>query len=624
MLTAKDISERLEREADRVCRYLLPGGKMDGGNWCVGSLAGEPGMSLRIQISGSKAGVWCDFASGAENAKGDLLDLWAAVKGVSLGAALKEAKSWLGINDPSATNPPKTYKRPTKRPGLTVIRPETDTETDVEKYLIHERKLSRETLTQFKIAQVDHSEIGRSIGYPSYSPAGEWLAAKYIALARDERGKKIIRNEKDQAPILFGWQAFPKGDRSVVLTEGQIDAMTWHQWGVAALSIPNGCAGGGHDNWIDFEWDNLLQFDTIYISFDMDHEGEASAAIVARRLGIHRCLIVKLPHNDANDCLQKGCDGAMAARWLIDAKPMAPKEIKSPIEFHDRIMEMENPDPNAVRPGLEFPVLGPRIRFLPGETTIWTGYSFHGKSTLLNQLALYAAHVGQKVAIGSFEMRGELTCAKLSRCLSMQVKIAPILKECLEWMSGKIWVFDVFGMIPQAKLRELMLYSIMRHGVKHFVIDSLMKCDVSSEDYEAQRKFLNELIGFAHEHEIHVHIVAHPRKSDTDEAAPDIMDIHGGQSVSGQPDNIISVWKNSKKSDKREDGKLTDKDEAQIPDAVSFIRKNRAMQDRFKVPMWFHRGCHRFTSVTDDQSVPYYHDFGVIQRKEENAACDNS
>jgi twinkle protein len=619
MVLAKDVSDRLARDVDRVVRYLLPHGKMEGGNWCVGSTAGEKGDSMRIQVSGSKAGVWADFA-GSE--KGDLLDLWKHVKNISLVQAIKEAKQWLGIVDPSASNPKRSYSKPyfpknvTKTWGSPVV-------SAAEKYLTEERKLSKETLVAFSVVEYEYPGVGKTMVFPSRSAdSKEWLSLKYIGVERkwnadkkrydkivisgtvDEPGKKSNTDKPPQYPILFGWQALDKDTRAVVICEGQIDAMTWHQWGVPALSVPNGCKGEA--TWIDQEWDNLLRFDVIYISFDMDEPGRQGSEMVAKRLGNHRCMIVKLPHNDANECLQKGFGGGDAAKWLMEAKPIAPKEIRQPIEFENEIREAENPDPNVQKPGMEFPVLGNQIRFLPGEVTIWTGHSFHGKSTLLNQFALHAAIEGQGVAIGSFEMKGSVTCANLVKCLTFKADIIPVLKEGLTWLSGKIWIFDIIGFISQPKLKELMLYSTMRHGVKHVIIDSLMKCDLSCEDYDAQRKFFNEFGAFAHEYGIHVHIVAHPRKGDHD-VIPDINDIHGGQAIGGQVHNIISVWRNIKKSD----GKLKGEEAARVADAGAYIRKNRTGGDRYNVPLWYHRGCHRFTSKAEEE--PYYENYNIIK-----------
>jgi hypothetical protein len=44
----------------------------------VGNVAGDAGDSLVVELNGTKAGLWHDFATGAG---GDVLDLWAVVRG---------------------------------------------------------------------------------------------------------------------------------------------------------------------------------------------------------------------------------------------------------------------------------------------------------------------------------------------------------------------------------------------------------------------------------------------------------------------------------------------------------------------------------------------------------------
>ena len=77
-MNAKELSQRMAGEAASIAQYLLPGGKRKAGEWVAGSTSGEEGQSLSVRLTGAKAGVWADFASGE---KGDLLDLWAAVRG---------------------------------------------------------------------------------------------------------------------------------------------------------------------------------------------------------------------------------------------------------------------------------------------------------------------------------------------------------------------------------------------------------------------------------------------------------------------------------------------------------------------------------------------------------------
>lgn len=73
---ASEISRMLAGQIRTLAPELLPNGRRDGHEWRVGSLAGERGQSLGIHLTGSRAGVWCDFASGE---RGDALGLVAAV-----------------------------------------------------------------------------------------------------------------------------------------------------------------------------------------------------------------------------------------------------------------------------------------------------------------------------------------------------------------------------------------------------------------------------------------------------------------------------------------------------------------------------------------------------------------
>jgi twinkle protein len=622
MLAAAEVKTRLATRAADVARYLLPHGKQDSGNWCVGSTAGDAGKSLRVQITGSHAGLWADFAG---NESGDLLDLWAAVRNISLGQALKEAKNWLGIADPVSATPPKTYSRPQIR--IPIIRLKDTPETEVEKYLTTERKLTRDTLLAFKIgARV--GQIGMEVAYPSYEPTrrhvdgigtslapAALLSVKYIAIARQD-GKKLVTQEKDCPPCLFGWQAFDVGVRTCIITEGQIDAMTWHQIGYPALSVPNGT--GDTENWIDFEWDNLSMFEVIYLSFDMDKAGEEAVLKVAKRLGIHRCRIIKLPHNDANECLQRGCDFEVFRKAIDDSISIKPQEIKNASDFRDQVHAQILGTEQDGMGGFVSKTFGRRLKFRYGEVSMWSGHSSHGKTTLLRQLMVEAAMAGERVAIGSFEETGATSIRKMCQCVSLTKDkeiTTSVADEVIDWMGDKIWIFDVVGIMARNRLLELMLYVVMRFGVKHIVIDSLMKCDLHAEDYEEQKQFLNLICGFAKEYDVHVHIVAHPRKGD-DESAPGNNDILGGQAVHAQPDNITIVWRNKSKEGKREAGNLKGNQENVEPDTIVYVNKQRHNGDEFKLKLWHARGKHRFTTHYGE-GEPEFADFGIVKPVEQ-------
>jgi hypothetical protein len=72
MRIASELSHRLAREVEAVCRAYLPAGRRSGRYWIVGDVQGTRGRSLFVKLQGNGAGRWTDAATGEH---GDLLDL---------------------------------------------------------------------------------------------------------------------------------------------------------------------------------------------------------------------------------------------------------------------------------------------------------------------------------------------------------------------------------------------------------------------------------------------------------------------------------------------------------------------------------------------------------------------
>lgn len=98
MSIAGELSRRLARSAEAVCRHYLPAGQRQGRYWIVGDVDNSPGRSLYVRLigpeSGEKAaGKWTDAQSGQH---GDLLDLIAARERLfTLRDTLDEARRFL-------------------------------------------------------------------------------------------------------------------------------------------------------------------------------------------------------------------------------------------------------------------------------------------------------------------------------------------------------------------------------------------------------------------------------------------------------------------------------------------------------------------------------------------------
>jgi twinkle protein len=584
-ITPKEIAQRLADQCEHVCRWLLPNGKAMSGEWCVGSVAGEAGQSCKIRLTGERVGVWSDFAS---DASGDLLDLIQHVKACNIRQAIMDAKVFLGLKEPENVIPAKKYQKPRKTPP----RPQSVTDCPIVEYLTGSRKLPRDTVDKFGVYGA-----GRDIVFPSISPEGELVSVKYIGLDRTEDGKKKIRQEAGCPPALFGWPTIPDGCREVVITEGQIDAMTWASFRLPALSVPNGT--GDNEGWIEYEWDNLQRFDSIYLSFDGDKPGRDAVEKVSRRLGLHRCLNVILPdHKDANEALQAGKGEGYFLSAMAAAKPFKPDEIVTPSEMRESVLNELFPR-DGILPGFWPETVGKKVGFRDGELTLWTGINGHGKTALLLQVAMEASAVGMRVAIASMETPAKKTLATAVKLAYPQGwKISDMSEqhavEILHSLSGFLWVFNVLGSIKQAKLFELMEYAVARFGVRFFIVDSLMKLDVGVDDYQAQADAISRLKDFAVANSVHVHLVCHSRKLQGESDAPGKMDIKGGGEISNHADNILSVWRNKAKEEKRSANTLTDQENNDVPDSMVYLVKDREFGEECSVGLWFNKSRRRF------------------------------
>lgn len=98
-LSVDDIKGMLTGRLREALHYLLPNGVLKGGKFHIGDIHGSKGDSLAVELSGSKAGMWHDFATGEG---GDIISLWGAAHGWDTRSKFPEIVSsiheWLGTS----------------------------------------------------------------------------------------------------------------------------------------------------------------------------------------------------------------------------------------------------------------------------------------------------------------------------------------------------------------------------------------------------------------------------------------------------------------------------------------------------------------------------------------------
>jgi twinkle protein len=588
-----EVKAGLNARVRSVAKHLLPNGVEKSHEWRVGSLDGEAGQSLGVHLSGVKAGVWADFSTGEV---GDLIDLWAQSKRISLSDALHEAADWLGISRPApAFQPKKAYSRPPK-PKCTAP------QGVVRDYLTETRNIPLAVLDAYKIG-----EQGNLIVFPFLLPDGELVLAK-VREAVD--GAKPKPTAKDCEPVLFGWQAISAYAREVVITEGEIDALSWSSYGYPSLSVPFGGGAGAKQQWISSEFERMERFEKIYLATDMDKQGDEAAAEIATRLGRHRCYRVAMPFKDANACLMEGVSKDAMDAAILSAKSMDPEGLRKPTEFTEAVVELFWPKPGT-HVGYRTPYgkVGDKLLFRPGEMTIWTGASGMGKSQVLSDCAVDWIKQGAQVCVSSLEMKGAQTLRRMCRqTLGVEKPTEPAIRLGLRWLEQGLLLYDFIGKASVAKLLEVFSYARAKYGCDMFVVDSLMRLGIASDDNVGQEKAVYEMIEWTTQKDVHLHLVAHSRKGTVGSGAPQTEDIKGASEIGSNSPNIISIWRNKEleeillQLEMQGQNALAEKTRAEKPGVLLNIAKQRSGDFEGKIGLWFDKSSYQYQSSYEKSS----------------------
>lgn len=184
------------------------------------------------------------------------------------------------------------------------------------------------------------------------------------------------------------------------------------------------------------------------------------------------------------------------------------------------------------------------MRFRPCEVSVFAGINGHRKSMLTSQIALHLMRQDEPVLVMSFEMRVVKT---LSRMLRQSAGCAEpslaYLKAWHRWSGGRLWCYDHLGTCGPRQTIAVARYATHELGVKHVLIDSLMKVVSAPDDYAEQKKFVGDLGALALAEKCHVHLVAHARKGKDERDGIGKWDVKGAGEITDQADNVLLVSK---------------------------------------------------------------------------------
>lgn len=237
-----------------------------------------------------------------------------------------------------------------------------------------------------------------------------------------------------------------------------------------------------------------------------------------------------------------------------------------------------------------------KVAFRKGEVSLWAGINGHGKSMFLSQVELDLCQQGERVMVASFEMKPAKQMQRMSRqAYAGREPSVPFITKLHKWTDGRLWIYDHVGSVEWRKLIAVMRYAVHTFGITQFVIDSLMKCVRGEDDYNAQKDFVNELCAFAQDHKVHIHLVHHVRKGESEHKAPGKFDVKGAGAITDQVDNVFIVWRN----------KQAEREEKKDPTCILLCEKQRNGEFEGKFGFWFDVDSHQYLERPDSVAMRY-------------------
>lgn len=442
------------------------------------------------------------------------------------------------------------------------------------------RGIAPETIKAFRV-----SGKPGAVAFPVLDPDGKLVNIKWRALET-----KKFWNEEGALKLPFGLHTVPVDAKTLLLTEGECDAMVAWQYGIrSVVSLPNGAQDL---DWIEHLWEWLERFEVIQLSMDMDRAGRDGLKRLVNRLGAWRCRNVILPHKDLNDCLTAGMPAADMLAAVEGAEDFRPEKLRGVADLADAVYDLFDNRQGIVGVPTGFPSLTQILKgWRGGELTVWTGQNGSGKSTILGQEMVNLVRAGERVCIGSFELDARrylrwLICQHLNEAEPWGSAIARALGDFVAGM----WFVDHVGSIALEELLASFEYAARRYGCRHFVVDSLVKLRLRGDKLESQIKAVEALSDFADRFDAHVHMVAHPRKGESDNDRPDKTAVKGAGEITDLADNVISIHRNKQPKEGQ-------------AGAIAAVLKNREHGTEGRVPLYVNPETKRVTEAREARCV---------------------
>ena len=396
---------------------------------------------------------------------------------------------------------------------------------------LQSRGISEEVANRYEITtQTDHDNI---LVFPFFETDGEMLFIKYRKTDFDKaKDKNKEWCQPNGTPILFGMKQCNMENKTLILTEGQLDSLSVTEAGFEnAVSVPTGAKGF---TWVPNCWDFVNKFSEIIVFGD--HENGSITLLEEIDKRFHRLKILHVREEDYLDC--KDANDILRKYGKEQIKKCIEQAVTVPVRHVIELADVADVNP------FEFEKLKTGFRGLDqllygglpfGGLIIMTGKSGLGKSTFASQVLLNAMETNHKVFAYSGELPNSLfkswivyQAAGTKHVIEYDTKwgskgfsVSDTNKQLIsEWFRGKIKLYDENSITEEETVSLLKLTEemIIKEGCDVILMDNLMTAidivDAKEKDkYEQQSKFVKSMARMAKSYGVLIILVAHMRKN---------------------------------------------------------------------------------------------------------------
>lgn len=315
---------------------------------------------------------------------------------------------------------------------------------------------------------------------------------------------------------LFGQNLWRDGGKMVVVTEGEIDALTVSQlqgnkWPV--VSVPNGAQGAKKSLAKALEW--LNGFDAVVLMFDNDDAGNLAVEECTPLFPSGKCKVARLPLKDANEMLMAG-RGKEVIDAIWGAKVHRPDGIVTLADIRGDVMKQPDEGLPWWCPTLTKLTYGRRT----GEVYVFGAGTGIGKTDFLTQQVAYdVATLKEPVSMIYLEQQPSETGKRVAGKVAGKRFHVPDgswtnteLTAALDKIdaAAPLFLYDHFGTCDWQNLRDRIRYLAHSENVRLFYLDHLTALAAEAED---ERRALEEIMaqvgGLVKELNIVLHLVSH-------------------------------------------------------------------------------------------------------------------